>query len=99
MELQIQQTVLFERCLLSLRDLRARIAIARRIDRASRGNLGDTRALGDGLSELRVDFGPGYRIYYLRRGSEIILLMLGGDKSTQRQDIQIARMLMQEYRG
>lgn len=99
MELQIQQTAIFERWLLSLRDLRARIAIARRIDRASRGNLGDTRALGDGLSELRVDLGPGYRIYYMRRESEIILLMLGGDKSTQRQDIQLARTLMQEYRS
>lgn len=99
MELQIQQTAHFERWLLNLRDLRARIAIARRIDRASQGNLGDARALGDGLSELRVDLGLGYRIYYMRRESEIILLMLGGDKSTQRQDIQTARTLMQEYRS
>ena len=99
MEFQIQQTAVFERWLLNLRDLRARISIARRIDRAAQGNFGDTRALGDGLSELRVDFGPGYRVYYMRRGSEIILLMLGGDKSTQRQDIQIARTLMQEYRS
>lgn len=99
MEFQIQQTAVFERWLLNLRDLRARISIARRIDRAAQGNFGDTRVLGDGLSELRVDFGPGYRVYYMQRGSEIILLMLGGDKSTQRQDIQVATMLMQEYRS
>lgn len=99
MEFQIQQTVLFERWHLSLRDLRARIAIARRIDRAALGHFGDVRVLGDGLSEFRVDIGPGYRIYYMRRGSEVILLMLGGDKSTQRQDIQAARALMQEHRS
>ena len=70
-----------------LRDSRAKAAIARRIDRLASGNPGDTKFLGKGVSELRIDHGPGYRVYYMRRGALLIVLLCGGDKSTQSKDI------------
>ena len=92
----IQQTDTFARWHSSLRDLRARIAIARRIDRAASGNLGDVKTVGDGVSEMRVDIGPGYRLYFTRRGEVLILLLCGGDKSSQPRDIALARRLAGE---
>ncbi len=92
----IQQTDTFANWHATLRDLRARIAIARRIDRAACGNLGDVKAVGDGVSEMRVDIGPGYRLYFTRRGEVLILLLCGGDKSSQPRDIALARRLAGE---
>ena len=61
-----------------------------RIDRLSLGNPGDVRPVGEGVSELRIDYGPGYRVYFVRRGTEVVVLLAGGDKSTQSQDIRFA---------
>ncbi|WLG94197.1 type II toxin-antitoxin system RelE/ParE family toxin [Pseudomonas sp. FP198] len=92
----IQQTQTFSAWHSSIRDLRAKIAIARRIDRAAAGNLGDVKAVGDGISELRVDVGAGYRVYFTMRGGVVIVLLAGGDKSSQNADIRRAKKLAKE---
>lgn len=92
----IQQTDTFANWHTALRDLRARIAIARCIDRAAAGNLGDVKPVGEGVSEMRVDVGPGYRLYFTRRGEMLILLLCGGDKSSQSRDIALAKRLAGE---
>lgn len=81
-----------------MRDMRARIAIARRIERTAAGNLGDVGSLGEGLRELRIDVAAGYRVYFIQRGEVIIVLLAGGDKSSQRRDIHTARQLAHEVR-
>jgi putative addiction module killer protein len=73
-----------------LRDLRARVAILRRIDRVELGNFGDHKSVGGGVSELRIDVGPGYRVYYAQAGNTLVLLLLGGDKRGQQGDIERA---------
>ena len=73
-----------------LRDLRARARIQARIERLAMGNPGDVRPVGEGVSELRIDHGPGYRVYFTRRGQELVVLLAGGDKSTQSEDIRTA---------
>ena len=96
MEYGVEQTEVFVRWLARLKDHRARVAIARRIERASVGNLGDARSVGDGVSELRIDVGPGYRVYYTRRRGRMIILLCGGDKRRQQADIQKAQRLANE---
>ena len=78
----------------SLRDREGRARIQMRIDRLVHGNPGQVRALTGGVSELKIDFGPGYRIYYTERRKELIVLLAGGDKSTQQQDIKTALVLI-----
>jgi putative addiction module killer protein len=80
-----------------LRDRQGRIKIQARLARVRRGNLGNYKSLGDGIFELKIDFGPGYRVYFGQAGSQIILLLCGGDKSTQSQDIQTAKTYWAEY--
>lgn len=92
----VQQTEIFAAWHASLRDLRAKVAIARRIDRMAAGTLGDVKSLGGDLSELRVDVGPGYRLYFTMRGGVMVLLLVGGDKRTQDADIRRARKLANE---
>ena len=92
----IQQTTIFVTWHASIRDLRAKIAIARRIDRASAGNLGDIKPVGDGVSEMRVDVGAGYRVYFTMRNGVVIVLLAGGDKSSQNTDIRRAKKLARE---
>lgn len=92
----IQQTQTFTHWHSAIRDLRAKIAIARRIERASLGNLGDIKALGGGISEMRIDVGVGYRVYFTLRGGEIVILLAGGDKSSQDADIRRAKKLAKE---
>lgn len=92
----IQQTDTFSRWLRALRDLHARAGIVRRLSRAQAGNLGDVKSVGDGVSEMRVDVGPGYRLYFTRRGDALILLLCGGDKSSQARDIMLAKRLAGE---
>ncbi|WP_260961789.1 type II toxin-antitoxin system RelE/ParE family toxin [Pseudomonas citri] len=92
----IQQTSTFLQWHASVRDLRAKIAIARRIDRASTGNLGDFKTLGEGISEMRVDIGAGYRIYFTQRKGVIIVLLAGGNKSSQAVDIRRAKKMAKE---
>jgi len=80
----------------SLRDDRAAVRIIARIRRLEIGNPGDVKPLGSGLFEMRIDYGPGYRIYYVRRGAAMVLLLCGGDKRTQRRDIRRAQALAAE---
>ena len=92
----IQQTQVFADWHSGVRDLRAKIAIGRRIERASMGNLGDIKTLGNGISEMRIDVGSGYRIYFTLRGKVIVILLVGGDKSSQDTDIRRAKKLVKE---
>lgn len=92
----IQQTEGFSKWLLALRDLRGQLALGRRIDRAAVGNLGDVKSVGGGVSEMRVDVGPGYRVYFTVRGRSVLFLLVGGNKSTQQADIQNAIALAKE---
>ncbi len=91
--IQVRQTETFRIWLADLRDRRAVARIAGRIDRLKLGNPGDVKSVGDGVSELRIDYGPGYRLYFKRVGHEIVLLLCGGDKSTQSKDIERAKAL------
>lgn len=91
--LTIRQTASYAAWFARLRDERARIRIDIRIKRLADGNPGDVKAVGGGVSELRIDHGPGYRVYFTRRGSEIILLLCGGDKRTQDGDVREAQSL------
>jgi putative addiction module killer protein len=81
----------------SLRDQRGKAAIARRIDRLADGNAGDVKPVGEGVSEMRIDYGPGYRIYFTRRGAVLVLLLCGGDKSSQARDIAKAKELAESW--
>ncbi len=92
-QFEVQRTAIFDEWMRGLDDARAKAKIAARIDRMTSGNSGDAKPVGQGVSELRVHYGPGYRVYFTRRGLTIILLLCGGDKSTQSKDIQIAKAL------
>jgi putative addiction module killer protein len=89
----------FSKWLKDLRDDRARARIQARILRLSLGNPGDVKPVGHGISEMRINYGPGYRVYFLRRGEEIIILLCGGDKSTQSVDIELAYAIALEWKG
>lgn len=96
--LEIRRTDEFARWLRKLRDADAKARINLRLRRISlTGNLGDVKPVGEGVSALRIDYGPGYRLYFSWRGNELILLLIGGDKSSQQQDIVKARQLNKEY--
>ena len=92
--IQALQTERFEKWLDELRDRHARLRIDKRIRRLELGNAGDYKSLGGGLLELRISHGKGYRVYYTWRNSQLILLLAGGDKSTQSKDIEMARKLL-----
>ncbi|GAB7550481.1 type II toxin-antitoxin system RelE/ParE family toxin [Cupriavidus sp. 8B] len=87
----LNRTAEFSAWLLALQDLKARAKILTRLKRAEQGNFGDSEPIGEGLSEMRIDFGPGYRIYYGREGAVAYLLISGGDKSTQKADVRRAK--------
>jgi putative addiction module killer protein len=89
----------FDEWLNSLRDLQAKNRIDQRLDRLSLGNLGDCKSLGDGVCELRIDYGSGYRIYFGQIGLVVILLLCGGDKSTQNRDIRRAKEYWQDFKN
>ena len=93
---QVKQTEQFTAWFAKVRDLKARIAIARRLERAQAGNLGDHKPVGDGVSEMRIDVGPGFRVYYTLRGKELIIVLAGGNKNTQTADIKKAKALAKE---
>ena len=93
MVIEVRQTAEYKAWFTSLRDRVARTRIDIRIRRLSLGNAGDAKPVGEGVSELRIDHGPGYRVYYVQRGSVVIVLLAGGDKSTQAQDIKKAKTL------
>lgn len=87
----------FKEWLEGLRDVQGRAKLRVRLDRARLGNLGDNRLVGEGVHELRIDFGPGYRVYFGLEGNRLILLLLGGDKSTQQKDIARAKEFWQDH--
>jgi putative addiction module killer protein len=93
---QIQETDHFANWLVKLRDIRAKARILARLDSVRLGNLGDARSIGDGVSEMRIDVGPGYRVYFTRRHRILVILLCGGDKSTQTKDIARAKSMAQE---
>jgi putative addiction module killer protein len=94
--LEIRQTAEFRSWVTSLRDAVAKARIAVRIERAGRGLMGDIKSVGDGVSELRIDHGPGYRVYLAQRSHVLVVLLCGGDKSTQAKDIARAKALVQD---
>jgi len=87
---EVRQTEVFARWLAALRDMRARARIQARIDRLEVGNPGDVKPVGEGVSEMRIDYGPGYRVDFVQQGPTRIVLLAGGDKSTQDRDISMA---------
>lgn len=91
--IEIRQTEAFRTWLGGLRDIRARAIIARRLDAAGLGNLGDVSSVGEGVSEMRIHYGPGYRVYFTRRGQALIILLCGGDKGSQTRDIRRAQAM------
>lgn len=88
----------FEDWLDDLNDKRAVARILARLARVRQGNLGDCKTVGDGVAELRVDYGPGYRVYFGQRGNTLVVLLCGGDKRTQERDIRLAKQFWQEYK-
>lgn len=90
---EIRKTKIFANWLDGLRDIQARARIQARLARLAAGNLGDVKPVGGGVSELRIDYGPGYRVYYTQRGNEVVILLAGGDKKTQAADIKTALRL------
>jgi putative addiction module killer protein len=93
---EIRQTEVFSQWLKQLADTRAKAKIAARIDRLAHGNPGDVAPVGEGVSELRIDFGPGYRVYFVARGRAVAILLCGGDKSSQTKDIKTAQQLARD---
>jgi putative addiction module killer protein len=91
--IEIRKTEKYARWLDGLRDIKARARIQARIERLAAGNAGDVKPVGEGVSELRIDYGPGYRVYFTKRGRELVILLAGGDKSTQAGDIKTALRL------
>lgn len=93
--IEIRKTEAFTKWLDGIVDIRARARILVRIERLAAGNPGDVKPVGEGVSELRIDYGPGYRVYYKKRGSKLVILLAGGDKRTQAKDIKTALLLAQ----
>jgi putative addiction module killer protein len=94
--IEVRQTGVFTDWFDGLRDRRARDRILARIDRLSLGNPGDVKPVGEGVSELRIDYGPGYRLYFVQRGKTVVVLLCGGDKRTQARDIKRAIEMARE---
>ena len=92
----IKQTNLFSKWLTKLKDIKGKVAVLRRIDRIKKGNFGDYKSVGSEVSELRITVGAGYRVYYTKKANKIIILLVGGDKSTQSKDIVKAQQLCRE---
>jgi len=93
---ELVETTVFSRWMEGLRDIRARARITTRLARIGFGNFGDARPVGEGISELRIDYGPGYRVYFTRRGERVVLLLCGGDKSSQARDVARAKAMAKE---
>ena len=95
---KVKKSTHFEKWMNSLKDLKGKITIARRIERMSNGNFGDAKSVGNGISELRITVGPAYRVYFTKLDDRLIVLLIGGDKSTQSKDITKAKMLLEEIK-
>lgn len=97
--IDILKTDAFDKWFRGLRDVRAKARIDERIERLAAGNPGDVKPVGSGVSEMRIDYGPGYRLYFVRRGAALIVLLCGGDKSSQHRDIARAIKLTEGLRS
>jgi putative addiction module killer protein len=97
--LELKQTETFRKWRMRLKDERARALIASRLDRLAFGHTGDVGPVGEGISELRIHHGPGYRIYFQKRGNTVLVLLCGGDKGSQSKDIMTAKRLANEWSG
>jgi len=95
--LELEFTPSFDAWLFHMKDRRAFSRISARLDRLSKGHWGDAKSVGAGVTELRIDYGPGYRLYATRMGRRVVLMLAGGDKSSQRRDIATAQALAKEY--
>ena len=93
---KIKQTDIFSKWLKKLKDIQGKVSILRRIERTKSGNFGDHKSIGDMVYELRVTVGPGYRVYYTLKNDELVMLLVGGDKSSQNSDIAKAKQLAKE---
>ena len=91
--LEVRKTDVYAKWLDGLQDVRARIRVLVRVERLAAGNPGDVRSVGEGVSELRIDYGPGYRVYFKKQGRTVVVLLAGGDKRTQNRDIERALRL------
>lgn len=98
MQYTIKETETFSKWLKRLKDIKAKVSILRRIDRIRFGNFGDHKGLGENLSELRITVGAGYRVYYTIKDDEVVILLVGGDKSSQSADIKKAKDLLKELK-
>lgn len=96
--IELIKTAAFDAWMIGLRDRKAMARIHARLDRLAVGNPGDVKPIGAGLSEMRVDYGPGYRVYFMRRGPILIVLLCGGDKSSQARDIEQAKALAAQWK-
>lgn len=96
--IELIQSETFQRWLSGLKDQQARARVQMRLDRLALGNPGDVKPVGSGISELRIDYGPGYRVYFMQRGAVLIVLLAGGDKRTQAEDIRRAFAIAQQWR-
>lgn len=94
--LEIRKTEIFAKWIDGLSDIRARAKVLARIERLGAGNPGDVKPVGESVSEMRIDYGPGYRVYYKKTGQKIVVLLAGGDKRTQSKDIRTAQRLAKE---
>ena len=94
---EVRKTDEFEAWLTRLRDAKALAKIVTRLQRLELGNAGDVKAIGGGISEMRIDYGPGYRVYFVRRGDTVVVLLCGGDKRTQDRDIRSAKRHWREF--
>jgi putative addiction module killer protein len=97
--IEVQTLTIFDEWLDGLKDRTGKARIIDRIDRARDGNLGRVRALANGLSEMKVDYGPGYRVYFTKRGETIVVLMCGGDKSSQQSDMKRATAILEALKA
>jgi putative addiction module killer protein len=95
--IEVRQTEVYSRWIAALDDDRARARIEARVFRLSLGNPGDVKPVGAGVSELRIDYGPGYRVYFAQQGKAIVILLCGGDKRGQKKDIALAKALAREF--
>ena len=97
--MELIRSATFNDWISGLRDRRAVVRIAARLDRLATGNPGDVEPVGQGVSELRINYGPGYRVYFMQRGPVLVILLCGGDKSTQERDIKQAKALAESWKG